>query len=690
MFIRWLRSADDSFPLRPALLLFGTLLTGSTIGTNNEKSTKVWTGDVENAPVELVAYNSDGTLPTNQVYDDIVTDVNITAPAIVDINNNNHAEFNYTYSGSVVNNNVFMYNNSGRSAMLSDSGNLYYAQSNYNSTAETSFTTSIAILDVYDHSSKLQSSLPIVVNAMCDISAVVPNTLIVCGFNIGNNNARAILSYVFVDKSTLAVSQAHTIPSFAPNSEYTQFIHDVQLINDFVYFRYFSDSTTPNCRIGSYKLTGSTMSDAKLSSQNIQDLQLNLTMNYVHIQTMEDCGYPNKTIVIGQDPGYPSTTKIYSHQYYVITYENGSVLLSDRQALGNNEEQDFQYLPYLNYSCKIYNPLTKWYYLFYTNFKTYNANTAYRGYSVIKFKFNGTTITDLSQWVSDESIGYHVRRNFMGARTNVNDNTVDIIWIDYYNTPSTIICSRYSLSTFKELHNAATSLSSSGDVYDIIVDTNMIKMIHRYQSPPYLVSVAPYYQNTYNLAGTCKISSTKALAVTSGNIGDTVRIAYEGTYHIPGVPTGSIYNTDTSYAIAKKSGVLTVSEPQQTSKVYYGSYVGDGTKGLSASDPMSITFPFEPKAIWLFGYNHRADSADMWTVEDELTSTATTASKINLSRVTETYNSSGAWRSGMQSSSVYHKLSSDRKTYYWYTSSSYATDNIFNRSSYEYWYIAFG
>ena len=669
-------------------LPFGTLLTGSSIGTNNEKSTKVWTGDIENAPVELVAYNSDGTLPTNQVYDDIVTDANIAAPAIVDINSNNHAEFNYKYSGSVVNTNVFMYSNSGRSVMLSDSGNLYYAQSNYNSTAETSFTTSIAILDIYDHSSKLQSSLPIVVNAMCDISTVVPNTLIACGFNIGNNNARAILSYVFVDKSTLAVSQVYTIPSFAPNSSYTQFIHDVQLIDNFVYFRYFSNNTSPACRIGSYKLTGSTMADATLSNQNIQDVQLNLMMEHIYVQTMEDCGYPNKTIVIGQDPEHPGTSNIYSHQYYVITYENGTVSISDRQALGNNETSDYQYLPYLNYSCKIYHPSTKWYYLFYTNFKVYNASNAYRGYSVIKFKFNGAAITDLTHWVSDESIGYHIRRNFMGARVNVNDNTVDIIWIDYYNTPSTVRCSRYSLTTFKELYKVDTSISSSGDVYGIIIDTNMIKMIHRYQNPPYLISLAPYYQNTYDVAGSCKVSSTKALAVTSGNIGDTVRIAYEGTYHVPGVPTGSIYNTDTSYAIAKKSGVLTVSEPQQTSKVYYGSYVGDGTKGTSSSNPMSITFPFKPRLLIMIGYSTLSDHG----IYRFNINAGTINTQVQLADISTTFKlSDGALRDGVTNDYVYHKLTSDGLTYSWYTTSSntYKFDYVYNIKDCVYHYIAY-
>ena len=56
----------------------------------------MWTGDTENEPVQLVTYNADGTLPSNQIYDDVVTDVNITAPAIVDINSNNHATMTYS------------------------------------------------------------------------------------------------------------------------------------------------------------------------------------------------------------------------------------------------------------------------------------------------------------------------------------------------------------------------------------------------------------------------------------------------------------------------------------------------------------------------------------------------------------------------------------------------------------------
>lgn len=127
-----------------------------------------------------------------------------------------------------------------------------------------------------------------------------------------------------------------------------------------------------------------------------------------------------------------------------------------------------------------------------------------------------------------------------------------------------------------------------------------------------------------------------------------------------------------------------------TSKVYLGSYVGDGTRGLSASDPMSITFPFEPKAIWMFGFNYDTDLANMDTFIDAPGANYSTATKINLSRVTETFKNSGAWRSSIGSTMVYHKISSDRKTYYWYSNSPNAVAAIFNKLSNEYWYVAFG
>ena len=367
------------FSLGPALLPFGTLLTGSTIGTNNEKSTKVWTGDAENSPVELVAYNSDGTLPTNQVYDDIVTDVNITAPAIVDINSNNHAEFNYKYSGSPKESNPFSYSSYGSADMLYDSNNFYYAQSNFSSASATTFDTAIAILDKYDHSIKLRSSLPLVVNTICDISAVVSNTILVCGFNIGNKTERARLSYAFVDKSSLSVSQVHTIGGgFVPVADSVYTLHDVQVIDDVVYFRSFtstmessSTSSAENCYMASYRISGSTFADAALTEHSMVHTRLNLYTQYAYIQNMSEAGYSNQTVVIGQNPEHPGTSGIYSYHYYIITYNNGDITISDRKILNTVDESNYQFLPGLHGSCKIYNPKDNYYYIFYQNYYIY-------------------------------------------------------------------------------------------------------------------------------------------------------------------------------------------------------------------------------------------------------------------------------------------------------------------------------
>lgn len=651
--------------------------------------------------MELVAYNPDGTLPTNQVYDDIVTDVNITAPAIVDINNNNHAEFNYKYSGSPNESNPFSYSSYGSADMLYDSNNFYYVQSNFSGASATTFDTSIAILDKYDHSIKLRSSLPLVVSAICDISAVVNNTILVCGFNIGNKTERARLSYAFVDKSSLSVSQVHTIGGFVPVADSVHTLHDVQVIDNVVYFRSFTStmessatSSAENCYMASYRISGSTFADVSLTEHSMVHTRLNLYTQYAYIQNMSEAGYSNQTVVIGQNPEHPSTSGIYSYHYYIITYNNGDITISDRKILNTVDKSDYQFLPGLYGSCKIYNPKDKYYYIFYQNYYTYTYqnDNHYKGYTVIKFRFNGVDIVDLAQIKSTNTIGTSIKVHFLGARINGSDNTVDIICVNSYNNPGPLMSWRFSLTTLTRLYTFDLNFNSSVLGCRAIVIDNMIKLIH-YPNGIYknLVSLAPYYLDTYGVAGSCKISSTKALAVTSGNIGDTVRIAYEGTYHVPGVPTGSIYNTDTSYAIAKKSGVLTVSEPQQTSKVYYGSYVGDGTRGLSESNPMSITFPFEPKAIWMFGTSGTSGSiqAAMRSIVDI---NSKTSIKVITSKVTEVFSTNGAWRDGTDNAFMHHKMSSDRKTYYWYIDNpnTSAISYALNANGTEYHYIAFG
>lgn len=147
--------------------------------------------------------------------------------------------------------------------------------------------------------------------------------------------------------------------------------------------------------------------------------------------------------------------------------------------------------------------------------------------------------------------------------------------------------------------------------------------------------------------------------------------------------TGDAENTPVELVAYNSDGTL------PTNQVYFGSYVGDGTRGISARDPMSLTFPFEPKVIWMLGFNYNTSSANIDTFKNSPQLEYSTATAINLSRVTETFESSGAWRNSIQSKYVYHKLSSDRKTYYWYNSTRNTATSVFNTQSNVYWYIAF-
>ena len=655
---------------RLAFLPFGTLLTGSTIGTNNEKSTKVWTGDAENSPVELVAYNSDGTLPTNQVYDDIVTDAEITAPDIVDINSSNHAIKTYSTRTrtKLTVSSLTPTNICKETYKLNKSTDLFIC------TSSNPYNIGAYELNEDEwYTLEYSKIIGLCADISCDISEYRPNTILVIGHNDNRNG------YCFIDTESKKISEYKTIELTTSDTIYVR--------KENGYYLYYYDGKiyllTAGNNIREFAITGQTLEELSITLTNTIPFLDTTDTNITALQ-MNDCGYPNKVLVL------------YNAYYYVITLAPDNLSISERKNLGSDNAWR---------NNRLYNITPpKWlsgykeYFFITTDGKTYDGTGGKTGLQWTRFKFNGTEITDI---VSQSSNSYFTNK-YLVIQDYIQISPSEIIVIYSPFVTSTTFLRAVYINTTTGLYSTNSSLSDKVNVdygeglcrMSVVSGPNMY-LCGMVKGSFSINSLYPYFNYAKNITECADYainSSTKALAVTSGNIGDTVRIAYEGTYHVPGVPTGSTYNTDTSYAVAKKSGVLTVSEPQQTSKVYCGSYVGDGTRGKSESNPMSITFPFEPKVIWLFGYNNRADSADMWTDNDNLTNTATTATKINLSRVTETYNSSGAWRSGMQSSTVYHKLSSDRKTYYWCTSNSAsnAIDKIFNHLSYEYWYIAFG
>lgn len=125
--------------------------------------------------------------------------------------------------------------------------------------------------------------------------------------------------------------------------------------------------------------------------------------------------------------------------------------------------------------------------------------------------------------------------------------------------------------------------------------------------------------------------------------------------------------------------------------MYYGSYVGDGTRGLSESNPMSITFPFEPKRIYMFGYsepnsaNNRKNIILHYTTLD----TSNVCYDIVLTTISTVFSAADGALHASSSVTAWHKLSEDRRTYYWYTNASTA-DVAFNSDKHRYHYIAYG
>lgn len=683
------------FPLGPALLPFGTLLTGSTIGTNNEKSTKVWTGDAENTPVELVAYNSDGTLPTNQMYDDIVTDANITAPAIVDINSNNHATASYKGDGTPIQS--IAISGAPHDNLAPYLTRIYKVDNN----------NALVIIGVYEEGEETRifkynlrdstlTSDGIYYGAYRHLYpkhiAKINDTIVF----IADDN-----SYIFLDVTNGRVLSKHEEYSYMgggkKNSGATAFStalpFNLDTYNKHDGQHYYS------YQVGnSIWLLGPNYNTSD-SHVQLKIVKLNITIS----STGEySCSYNTSQVVTSDIANYSyrhmvpdvieqtlSSLKLLvwtspatdANAYVIVNITESTATVSGIKTVDLGFTPYNTHLPSIMQSGKISDNI---HYIIAVNEEEYKYGTL----CARKISISNDTVTAM-----DSLLTLQDRTDYtsIGASIPINDDRVQILIgsnRDYLGIKSyDIFDIDFNTSTIKtaRLSDSPAVIASDFSWYPEVIDNTFLCAYPIGNNPYYSLSVAYMDPSDYTAYKRRKNVSTKALAVTSGNIGDTVRIAYEGTYHVPGVPTGSIYNTDTSYAIAKKSGVLTVSEPQQTSKVYCGSYVGDGVSGKTEDKPMSITFPFEPTSIWMFGYSDTNRPAKIWSIDD---SNSETSTKVDVTKVTESFTNNGAWTSDMGTEYVYHKVSSDRKTYYWYGTVggrfSYNTLNI------TYYFIAFG
>ena len=533
-----------------------------------------------------------------------------------------------------------------------------------------------------------------------NVSNYLNDTVLLLGYTGASNT----ISYTFINTNTLSYTPVRTINSTPMTFTYTNYHESLIYFNDSVYYMYHN--SVPNIEVYKFTISGSEFNDLTLSY--IDKTTFTGTASYSLCKQLSESGNPDKVVFIGVKQ--TSTVSYINFWYYTILTlgENPSFTNEIYVDQTSVDIQTYRYVStIINNTVNIDYLMADKSYCFCTATSSNNSSASSSGRNPLLVKFtynNNTNRLELNT----------IRLNVSGWESNVTYRIIDDNnWIYVYYVPSTSSSSSTSMFIFAYNKNTAAIIGAHSKITEIgnlPYISGWSAAIYQYcktsiSKNGYLIlsyipstgsgnnynccAVMSHYinNNSISLGFYPNNTSTKALAVTSGNIGDTVRIAYEGTYHVPGVPTGSIYNTDTSYAIAKKSGVLTVSEPQQTSKVYYGSYVGDGIRGLSESNPMSITFPFEPKVLWMIGTQDTTHISLMHL---------TNVGMITLSALTDTYTrGAGILCTSVGSSSVnqdytYAKMSSDRKTYTWYYSTNIDMYYILNAPGTTYRYIAIG
>lgn len=114
-------------------------------------------------------------------------------------------------------------------------------------------------------------------------------------------------------------------------------------------------------------------------------------------------------------------------------------------------------------------------------------------------------------------------------------------------------------------------------------------------------------------------------------------------------------------------------------KVLAGSYTGTGgAKGLSESNPMSLTFPFAPKIVFLL-YAGAKFTPKNFNVIDVCWA-------MQANALTTDWNGRGFGNAG--AADCRGKKSADGKTFYWYGETGVKLDDIFNTVNVPYRYIA--
>lgn len=100
------------------------------------------------------------------------------------------------------------------------------------------------------------------------------------------------------------------------------------------------------------------------------------------------------------------------------------------------------------------------------------------------------------------------------------------------------------------------------------------------------------------IAGGFTVNSTQAIALQSGEAGQEIEVIFAGTTAADFITEGQAIPSDGVYGYGPMAGWLNVIPywaKEAGVRIATGSYVGTGTYG--ASNPNSLTFPFEPKLV---------------------------------------------------------------------------------------------
>ena len=104
--------------------------------------------------------------------------------------------------------------------------------------------------------------------------------------------------------------------------------------------------------------------------------------------------------------------------------------------------------------------------------------------------------------------------------------------------------------------------------------------------------------NGNQIAGGFTVNSTQAIALESGEAGQNIEVIFAGTTAADFVTEGQKIPSDGVYGYGPAAGWLNVIPywaKEAGVRIATGSYVGTGRYG--ASNPNSLTFPFEPKLV---------------------------------------------------------------------------------------------